>query len=152
MPGLSLVALLAAGAARGQDGSTDAGRDADSAMARYQARTRVIRPCPRGAPGEVVVCARPDEKGKRYRLPLPEEREHADGAPVRGESPRASAAPVRAGGCGVIGGQPYGCTGGLPVIGAVMMVGKIILGLADPDRDHDPPPPMPARVVGAGDP
>lgn len=153
-----LVALFAAGVARGQDegagggamaGVSAIGRDAAAMMARYGERIRVVRPCPRAAPGEVVVCARQEESGARYRLPLEQERNSA--GPVRGEAPRATAEPVRAGGCGVIGGQPYGCTGGLPVIGAAMIVGKIIVALADPDGDHEPPPPLPARFVGAGE-
>jgi len=150
-----LVALLLAGAARGQDvgapaGTVTAPADPAAMMRRYDARTRVIRPCPRAQPGEVVVCARPDDEQTRYRLPLPEERERADTGPIRGEVPRASAAPVRQGSCGVVG-QPYGCTGGLPVTGAVMLVGKIVAGLVDPDGDHEPPPPLPERFVGAGE-
>lgn len=151
LPAVPLAVLLAAGPARGQRTPNESGRDAAAMIARYQDRTRIIRPCPRAGPGEVVICARPNEEnGARYRLPLPQERESAGGEPVRGEAPRASAALVRATGCGVIGGQPYGCTGGLPVIGAAMVVGKIIMGLADPDGAHEPPPPLPARFAGAG--
>lgn len=154
LPGLPLAVLLAAGAAHGQEGGVNVGPaaapDAD-AMARYEARTRVIRPCPQAAPGEVVVCARPEDSRTRYRLPLVEEQDSAGRGPVPGESPRASAEPVRAGSCGVVGGQPYGCTGGVPIVGAAMMAGQIIMGLIDADGDHEPPPAMPERFMGVGE-
>ena len=83
-------------------------------MARYDNRTKLIRPCPVGAPGEIVVCGRPANQQQRYRLPLPVTQ---DGAPLLpGEAPRASAAPLRQGGCGIVRGDPTLCNLGLTVL------------------------------------
>ena len=109
-----------------------------------------MRPCPPAAPGEIIVCARLEDGGARYRLPLNERGADLVAVPIAGEMPRASAVPVQAGSCGIVGGQPYGCTGGLPLVGAAMMIGRIARALIDPDADHEPPPSLPERFAGAG--
>ncbi len=75
----ALAQLGAGGSARAQS----AGADADAAMAAYQARTRVVKPCrPYAADGAILVCARVKAaEAARYRLPLPEE--------ARGDTPEA---------------------------------------------------------------
>ncbi len=119
-----------------------------TAMEQYQARTAVVRPCDRSG-GGIVVCGSRAERNAKERLPLP--REPVEGRPVVGDTPRASAAAPRQGACGVVGGQGTGGVGGgVPILGAVMLAGKAITHLLDPDADMAPPPPVPDSVKGAG--
>ncbi|QGP80264.1 hypothetical protein GL174_09870 [Sphingobium sp. CAP-1] len=120
----------------------------DRLMAAYRNKTQVMRPCDRSGDA-IVVCGTRAERNARERLPLP--RETVEGAaPQAGEAPRASAAPVRQGSCGVVGGQGAGCTGGLPVIQMVGALAQAAQAFIDPDADLQPPPPLPDRVIGAG--
>ncbi|MDX3900879.1 MAG: hypothetical protein QHC40_10270 [Sphingobium sp.] len=139
------MALAAAPAPAGaqQPQSSD-----DPLMVAYRARTQVVKPCDRSG-GAIIVCGSRAERNARERLPLP--RDPVDGAPpVRGEIQRASAAAVKQGSCGVVGGQGTGCVGGLPILGMVGLIGKAAQGLIDPDADLSPPPPLPERFRGAG--
>jgi hypothetical protein len=119
----------------------------DELMAAYRVRTQVVRPCDRSG-GGIVVCGNRAERNARERLPLP--REPEEGGILRGEAPRASAAPVRQGACGVSGGQGAGCTGGLPVFQAVGVLVKAATAVIDPDADLALPPQLPDRFDGAG--
>lgn len=140
---LLCMTLAAAPAAAQQPQSAD-----DPLMAAYRAKTQVVKPCDRSG-GAIIVCGNRAERNARERLPLP--RDPVDGArPVRGEAQRASAAPVKQGSCGVVGGQGTGCVGGLPILGVVGLIGKAAQGLIDPDADLSPPPPLPERFRGAG--
>lgn len=113
----------------------------DPLMAVYRDKTRAVRPCERGG-DTIVVCGSQAERNARQRLPLP--RAAVEGAlPQTGEAPRASAAAVRQGSCGVVGGQGAGCTGGLPVFQAVGVLAKVATAIVDPDADLAPPPPLP---------
>lgn len=135
---ITLLLLLPGGAWAAEEGD---------AMANYRARTQVVKPCDRSG-GGIVVCGNRAERNARERLPLP--REPEDGAIVKGDAPRASAAPVRQGACGVSGGQGAGCTGGLSVfrtVGALVKAGTAII---DPDADLLSPPTLPERFKGAG--
>lgn len=110
---LLALTALAASACRAQGGPEDE-RSAEM-MKRYEARTKIFKPCPVGRPGEIVVCARPEEEaGARFRLPIPPERDTASTVP--GEAPRASAAPVKQGGCSIVSGDPPICNKGLTVV------------------------------------
>jgi hypothetical protein len=138
---LLLIGLMTAWPVQAQEA-------ADPLMAAYKEKTRVVRPCDRSGDA-IVVCGTRAERNAKERLPLP--REEADGAsPVRGEAPRASAAAVRQGSCGVVGGQGAGCTGGLPVFQAAGALMKAVTAVADPDAEISPPPPLPDRFKGAG--
>ena len=119
-----------------------------SALEQYQARTTVIRRCDRSG-SDIVVCGSRAERNARERLPLP--REPEEGRPLAGDAPRASAAAPRQGACGVVGGQGTGCVGGgVPILGAAMLAGKIVTHLLDPDADLAPPPPLPEKARGTG--
>jgi hypothetical protein len=121
---------------------------ADDMMAAYRDKTRAVRRCARSG-DTIVVCGNRAERNAQQRLPLP--REPVEGAPApRGEVQRASSAPVKQGSCGVVGGQGAGCVGGLPILGAAMLLGKAVKGVIDPDADLSPPPPMPERFKGTG--
>ncbi|WP_452655359.1 hypothetical protein [Sphingomonas bisphenolicum] len=122
----------------------DAGEDA--VMAAYRDKTRVVRPCDRSGDA-IVVCGTRAERNARERLPLPRSNDDG-GAPLRGEAPRASAAAVRQGSCGVVGGQGTGCTGGLPVFQMIGALARGVQAIVDPDADLSPPPPE--RIKGAG--
>lgn len=122
--------------------------DNDGLMAAYRNKTQVVRPCDRSG-GGIVVCGNQAERNARERLPLPRESSDASG-PVRGDAPRASAAPVRQGSCGVTGGQGAGCVGGLSVFKVADVLTKGVMAVMDPDADLAPPPPLPARLPGAG--
>lgn len=124
-------------------------RDTESLMAAYRAKTQVIRRCDRSGDAIVVCGESQAERNARERLPLPRE-EANSGAPMRGETPRASAAPVKQGSCGVSGGQGAGCVGGLSVLKAADMIGKSITAIVDPDADLAPPPPLPDRFKRSG--
>lgn len=115
-------------------------------MAVYRVRTQVVKPCDRSG-GGIVVCGNRAERNAKERLPLP--REPDAGRIVPGEAPRASAAPVRQGACGVVGGQGAGCTGGLSVFQVVDVLAKGVTAIVDPDADLAPPPPLPDRFEGA---
>lgn len=115
-------------------------------MAVYRARTQVVKPCDRSG-GGIVVCGNRAERNAKERLPLP--REPDAGRIVPGETPRASAAPVRQGACGVVGGQGAGCIGGLSVFQVVDVLAKGVTAIVDPDADLAPPPPLPDRFEGA---
>ncbi|MFD1106940.1 hypothetical protein [Sphingobium olei] len=134
-----LALLLPASAAQAQEAE-------DPLMAAYRDKTRVVRPCDRSG-NAIVVCGSRAERNAKQRLPLP--REPEEGVPVRGEPPRASAAQVRQGACGVVGGQGAGCTGGLPVFQAIGALAKAAVAVVDPDADLEPPPPLPDRFKGA---
>ena len=124
-------------------------RDTESLMAAYRAKTQAIRRCDRSGDAIVVCGESQADRNARERLPLP--REEADSnAPMRGDTPRASAAPVKQGSCGVSGGQGAGCVGGLSVLKAADMIGKSITAIVDPDADLAPPPPLPDRFKGTG--
>lgn len=116
-------------------------------MAVYRARTQVVKPCDRTG-GAIVVCGNRAERNAKERLPLP--REPVEGGIVKGDAPRASAAPVKQGSCGVVGGQGAGCTGGLPVLRAVGVLVKAATAIIDPDADLAPPPALPDRLNGTG--
>ncbi|WP_256869351.1 hypothetical protein [Sphingobium lactosutens] len=116
-------------------------------MAVYRAKTQAVKPCDRGG-GAIVVCGNRAERNAKERLPLP--REPVEGGIVKGDAPRASAAPVRQGGCGVVGGQGAGCTGGLPIFQAVGALVKAATAIIDPDADLSPSPGLPDRFNGAG--
>jgi hypothetical protein len=104
---------------------------ADPLMAAYREKTRVVRPCDRSGDA-IVVCGSRAERNAKERLPLP--REESDGSsPIRGEAPRASAAAVRQGSCGVVGGLV-----------------KAVTAIADPDAEISPSPPLPDRFNGTG--
>ncbi|WHO41099.1 hypothetical protein PMI04_004000 [Sphingobium sp. AP49] len=120
-----------------------------TAMEGYRAKTAAIRPCDRSG-GGIVVCGNRAERNAKERLPLP--RVPEEGGRTNGDTPRASAAPARQGACGVVGGQGVGCVGGgVPILGAAMLAGKIVAHLIDPDADlAPPPPPLPDQVPGAG--
>lgn len=107
--------------------------DADQAMQRYEAMTRVTSPRCQSSGGadEIVVCGRHDPD--RFRLPLPEERHVAGERGPRGEVAAASAAPIRTGSCGTLATDT--CGGGLPVIGAAMLLAKAAGKLIDPDAE-----------------
>jgi hypothetical protein len=124
-------------------------RDTESLMAAYRTKTQVIRRCDRSGDAIVVCGESQAERNARERLPLPRE-EGDSGAPMRGDTPRASAAPVKQGSCGVSGGQGAGCVGGLSVLKAASMIGKSITAIVDPDADLAPPPPLPDRFKGTG--
>ena len=124
-------------------------RDTESLMAAYRAKTQVIQRCDRSGDAIVVCGESQAERNVRERLPLPRE-ETDSGAPMRGDTPRASAAPVKQGSCGVSGGQGAGCVGGLSVLKAADMIGKSITAIVDPDADLAPPPPLPDRFKGTG--
>lgn len=117
-------------------------------MATYRDKTQVVRPCPRD-PGAIVVCGNRAERNAKERIPLPEERDTAQGGIVRGELPRASAARVRVGACGVNASESAGCNGGLNVIAGTMILGNVVKQVIDPDADVGPPPPLPDRYKGA---
>ena len=121
--------------------------DNDAIMATYRNRTQAVRPCDRSG-GGIVVCGNRAERNARERLPLP--RESSDAGPLRGDAPRASAAPVRQGSCGVTGGQGGGCVGGLSVFKLADVLAKDIVAIVDPDADLSPPPPLPDRFNGTG--
>ena len=124
-------------------------RDTESLMAMYRTKTQAIRRCDRSGDAIVVCGESQADRNARERLPLP--REEADsGASMRGDTPRASAAPVKQGSCGVSGGQGAGCVGGLSVLKAANIIGKSITAIVDPDADLAPPPPLPDRFKGAG--
>lgn len=116
-------------------------------MAAYRAKTQVIKPCDRSG-GGIVVCGNREERNARERLPLP--REQDETARMTGDAPRASAAPVRQGSCGVSGGQGAGCVGGWNGIKMIDTLVKGITLMLDPDADVAPPPPLPDRFKGAG--
>ncbi|MEQ6334341.1 hypothetical protein [Sphingobium sp. MK2] len=124
-------------------------RDAESLMAAYRNKTQVIRRCDRSGDAIVVCGESQADRNARERLPLPR-KEPDSGAPMRGDTPRASAAPVKQGSCGVSGGQGAGCVGGLSVFKAVGVIGKSITAIVDPDADLAPPPPLPDRFKGSG--
>ncbi|WIW88506.1 hypothetical protein K3M67_00520 [Sphingobium sp. V4] len=138
--GLPLAFLLmppaGAMAAEGQD-----------PMVVYRAKTQVAKPCDRSG-GGIVVCGSRAERNAKERLPLP--RDPADGGVAKGDAPRASAAPVKQGSCGVVGGQGAGCTGGLPLFQAAGILLKAATAIIDPDADLAPPPALPDRLDGAG--
>lgn len=119
-------------------------------MDAYKQMTQVDRPCPPpGQDGAIVVCARVRDQGQ-YRLPLKRERSQDAGGIIAGEVPRAATTPVRIGSCGVVG-REGGCTGGLPVIPAAILVAKALVRIVKPDAVDGPPPPLPARYRGAGE-
>lgn len=119
----------------------------EALMATYRARTQVVKPCDRSG-NAIVVCGNRAERNARERLPLP--RESTQGGVVRGDAPRASAAAVRQGSCGVTGGQGMGCVGGLWVFKVANVVRKSVTAIIDPDADLAPPPPLPDRFKAAG--
>ena len=121
--------------------------DDDPLMAAYRAKTQVVKPCDRSG-NAIVVCGNRAERNARERLPLP--RESEGGGPVWGDAPRASAALVRQGSCGVVGGQGSGCVGGLNGFEMVGAMAKAVTAIVDPDADLASPPPLPARFKGAG--
>ena len=122
--------------------------DSDTLMANYRNKTQVVRPCDRSG-GGIVVCGNRAARNARERLPLPRESPDAAGL-IRGEAPRASAARVRQGSCGVTGGQGAGCVGGLSVFKVADIVGKGVMAIIDPDADLAPPPPLPDHFNGTG--
>jgi hypothetical protein len=118
----------------------------DAMMAAYRDKTLVVRPCDRSG-DSIVVCGNRAERSARERLPLP--RETVESGPMRGELQRASAARVKQGSCGVVGGQGTGCVGGgVPILGAAMLLSKAVQGLIDPDADLSSPPPLPDQFRG----
>ena len=121
-------------------------QDRPDPMAAYRAKTQVLKPCDRSG-GGIVVCGNRAERNARQRLPLP--RETDEGRIVVGDAPRASAAPVRQGACGVVGGQGAGCVGGLNAIKVIDMLGKGATLLIDPDADLASPPSLPEKFRGA---
>lgn len=115
----------------------------------YRARTAAVRPCDRSGDA-IVVCGNRAERNARQRLPLPDERESVTaGGIVRGEAPRASAARVRQGACGVVANENAICTGGWNAAKVLDGVAKGITAIIDPDADLAPPPPLPDRFRAA---
>ena len=100
--------------------------DEDPLMAVYRRKTQVVRPCDRSGDA-IVVCGTQAERNARERLPLPREADEG-AAPLHGDAPRASAATVRQGSCGVIGGQGSGCVGGLDARKILSEAIKVING------------------------
>lgn len=139
MKALASLLLLLPGTARAAE---------DELMTAYRAKTQVIKPCDRSG-NAIVVCGNRAERNARERLPLPRDPAQNNGN-VRGDAPRASAAAVRQGSCGVIGGQGTGCVGGLSVFKVADVVGKSVTAIIDPDADLAPPPPLPDRFQAAG--
>lgn len=123
----------------------------EGAMVAYREKTQVVKPC-RPVAGEIVVCGSRTERNARERLPLPDERNGSEGGIVRGEAPRASAARVRTGACGVEGGQGAGCVGGLSVIRGVTLMGKIATKIIDSDHEIEVDSAIPDRFKGATQP
>ena len=121
-------------------------QDEPDPMVAYRAKTQVVKPCDRSG-GGIIVCGNRAERNARQRLPLPREPD-ADRI-LPGDAPRASAAPVRQGACGVVGGQGAGCTGGLSVFQVVDVLGKAATAIVDADAALAPPPPLPDRFRGA---
>jgi len=107
------LAALPVTAACARDETAPDARTAEL-LARYDNRTRVYRPCPAAAPGEIMVCGNQAPQRERYRLPLPVESAPAGLLP--GEAPRASAAPLKQGGCGIVRGDPPLCNLGMVVV------------------------------------
>lgn len=130
-------------------------QDESFAMATYREKTRAVRPCPRD-PGAIVVCGSQAERNARERIPLPDERDSAERGIVRGEAPRASAARVRVGMCGVNASESAGCNGGLKLVS----IGRpdpsnrrsSVLSAVAPTIDEEDPrllPQIPDRFKGA---
>ena len=117
-------------------------------MAAYRSKTQVLKPCDRSGDA-IVVCGNRAERNARERLPLPRDPAQ-NGGIVRGDAPRASAAAVRQGSCGVVGGQGTGCVGGLSVFKVADVMARTVTAIIDPDADLAPPPPLPDRFEGAG--
>lgn len=119
----------------------------DPLMATYRSKTQAVRACDRSG-DTIVVCGTQAERNARERLPLPRETKERGAAP--GDAPRASAAAVKQGSCGVVGGQGTGCVGGLNARKILSGAVKGIGALVDPGIDLSPPPPLPDRFKGAG--
>jgi hypothetical protein len=130
-----------------------AGSTADDAMAQGRAMTAAVtQSCLRSdRADEITVCGR---DGEHYRLPLPEEREPSENARLAtGDVPRASAARLQRGPCGIFVGQrkcwkeesrAYGLGGGNDPASFLIKLGT---ALADPDADLAPPTPIPGSAL-----
>jgi hypothetical protein len=138
---LPLAALLTASPVAAQDAGGDA------LMAAYREKTQVVRPCDRSGDA-IVVCGNRAERNAKERLPLP--REDDGGGILRGDAPRAAAAPVKQGSCGTVGGQAAGCVGGWNAAKMIDGAIKAFTAIIDPDADLAPPPPLPDRFNGTG--
>ena len=114
--------------------------NAETALARAERLTGVdAEGCTRPQrPDEILVCGTP-EINREQQLP------YADRDAARnpkGEAPRASAAAVRTGSCGVIqDGTP--CTGGVNLLAAVPLAFKMVTKLIDPEGEVEPVPVVP---------
>lgn len=165
--GLWIIVALATGGAPAsvprRDLPTAPTANADGAariMQAYHARTQVastVRCRSVGTGDSITVCGR---RPSENRLPLPRESAEQTGI-VPGEVPRASAASVRQGGCGTVGGQLNGCFGGVPIVrfGGVPIAGgdsaltrfatTLTSHIANLDIDLAPPP-LPDKFRDAG--
>lgn len=142
MAGAPFLAAIIPGVCLAQSATEDA------VMTAYRDKTQVVRPCRRD-PGSIVVCGSRAERNARERIPLPDERDTAQRGIVRNEAPRASAAKVREGACGITINAYTTCTGGWS--GAKMLDGLVkgITAVADPDADLAAPPALPKQFEGA---
>lgn len=149
MAGAPFLAAIVPGVCFAQSASDDA------IMAAYRDKTQIVRPCRRD-PGSIVVCGSRAERNARERIPLPEERDAAQSGIVRNEAPRASAAKVKMGSCGIVASESAGCNGGLKLLS----VGRsdpsesqaTVLGAISPILDASEPdlyPAIPDRYKGA---
>jgi hypothetical protein len=125
---------------------------ATEALARAHALTAADA-CAASGVEDIVVCARDAERdARRYRLPLPEERDPDVGArPPVGEALPAAAETPGKRGCGILAGQrrcsnaerlESGYGGGRDPLTAAIMLGTLLL---DPDADVSPPAPTPKQ-------
>lgn len=114
------------------------------------AEREAARNCSAAGAGEVVVCGDRD-RGDRFRLPLPTDREVGEQGAVIGEAPAPSVQDPFLSGCGIFRGQrrcskreaeAYGYGRGRD---PVTLVGRLVTVLADPDAEIGPPATVPAR-------
>lgn len=95
--------------------------------------------------GSIVVCARQGEDPNR--LPLPEERSDLVGKRTS-DIPLASSVNPKTRSCGVVG-NPYGCSGGIPLQKGFGVIVRGLTKLIDPDAPvEDAPVKVPQKFQG----
>lgn len=108
------------------------------------AEREAARSCSAAGAGEIVVCGDRD-RGDRYRLPLPTDREVGEQGAVIGEVPPPSVQDPFLSGCGIFRGQgrcskreaeAYGYGRGRDPL---TLVGRLVTVLVDPDAEIGPP-------------
>ena len=146
-----LLAGMLPAAAFAQAGGDQAGGDPVSQDYILQAK-RNMGMTPRedcgkpGKDGAIIVCGRRGPNPNR--LPLPEERTEP-GERVRGDVPSGvAAANMRSHRCGV-SGQGEQCNGGLNALGIAATAAKLLIKLADPEAELEPPAKIPDRLRGS---